>query len=148
MKISIACDHGGYAYKEKIVSFLSELGHEVIDCGTYSTDSCHYPLFAIKAAEMVSNGSVDRGVVICRSGEGVSIAANKVKHVRCALAYNKTVAHLCREHNDANMIAFGADYFTIDEVKDMLVEFLNTEFAKGKHEERVNMIKNYEDSAK
>ena len=144
MKFSIGCDHGGFDYKNKLIDYLKEKEHEVIDCGTTSLDSCHYPEFAIKTAEMVKNGIVDRGIVVCRSGEGVSIAANKVKGVRCALAYNTIVARLCREHNDANMIAFGADYFTIEEVKAMLDEFIKAEFAKGNHEIRVEMIKSYE----
>lgn len=144
MRFSIGCDHGGYDYKMEIIRYLESNGHEVVDCGTFSKDSCHYPNFAIKAAEMVKNGEVDRGIVVCRSGEGVSIAANKVKGVRCALAYNETVAKLCREHNDANMIAFGADYFSITEVINMLKQFINTEFAKGNHEIRVNIIKEYE----
>ncbi|MCH5180091.1 MAG: ribose 5-phosphate isomerase B [Erysipelotrichales bacterium] len=144
MKFSIGCDHGGYEYKMEIIRYLESIGHQVIDCGTFSKDSCHYPEFAIKAAEMVKDGKVDRGIVVCRSGEGVSIAANKVKGVRCALAYNETVARLCREHNDANMIAFGADYFSLEEVKRMLDQFIKAEFAKGNHETRVNIIKNYE----
>ncbi len=144
MKFSIGCDHGGYEYKEQVIKYLKDKGHEVVDCGTYSLDSCHYPEFAIKTAEKVKNGEVDRGIVICRSGEGVSIAANKVKGVRCGIGYNTTVARLMREHNDANMIAFGADYFTIQEVEAMLDEFIKAEFAKGKHEIRVNMIKDYE----
>lgn len=144
MKFSIGCDHGGYEYKEEIIKYLRSLGHEVYDCGTYSTASCHYPEFAIKAGEMVRDGLVDRGIVVCRSGEGVSIAANKVKGVRCALAYNETVARLCREHNDANMIAFGADYFSLDEVKKMLDQFIKTEFGTGNHPIRVKMIEDYE----
>ncbi|MCH5172324.1 MAG: ribose 5-phosphate isomerase B [Erysipelotrichales bacterium] len=144
MKFSIGCDHGGFEYKMEIIKYLESIGHQVIDCGTFSTDSCHYPLYAIKAAELVKDGKVDRGIVVCRSGEGVSIAANKVKGVRCALAYNETVARLCREHNDANMIAFGADYFSIEEVLKMLDQFINAEFAKGNHEIRVNIIKDYE----
>ena len=144
MKFSIGCDHGGYEYKMEIIRYLESIGHQVIDCGTFSKDSCHYPEFAIKAAEMVKDGKVDRGIVVCRSGEGVSIAANKVKGVRCALAYNEIVARLCREHNDANMIAFGADYFSLEEVKKMLDQFIKAEFAKGNHEIRVNIIKNYE----
>ena len=144
MKFSIGCDHGGFEYKMEIIKYLESIGHQVIDCGTFSTDSCHYPLYAIKAAELVKDGKVDRGIVVCRSGEGVSIAANKVKGVRCALAYNETVARLCREHNDANMIAFGADYFSIEEVLKMLDQFISAEFAKGNHEIRVNIIKDYE----
>lgn len=144
MKFSVGCDHGGYDYKMEIIRYLESIGHQVVDCGTFSKDSCHYPEYAIKTAEMVKDGKVDRGIVVCRSGEGVTIAANKVKGVRCALAYNETVARLSREHNDANMIAFGADYFSIDEVKKMLDQFIKAEFAKGNHELRVNLIKNYE----
>ncbi len=144
MKFSIGCDHGGYEYKMQIIQYLESNGHQVVDCGTFSTESCDYPEFAIKTAEMVKNGKMDLGIVICRSGEGVSIAANKVKGIRCALAYNEVVARLSREHNDANMIAFGADYFSIKEVKAMLDQFINAKFAAGKHERRVNLIKNYE----
>lgn len=144
MKFSIGCDHGGYEYKMQIIQYLESNGHQVVDCGTFSTESCDYPEFAIKTAEMVKNGKTDLGIVICRSGEGVSIAANKVKGIRCALAYNEVVARLSREHNDANMIAFGADYFSIKEVKAMLDQFINAKFAAGKHERRVNLIKNYE----
>ena len=93
---------------------------------------------------MVGKGEADRGIVICRSGVGVSICANKVKGVRCVLAYNPRVAMLSREHNNANMIAFGADYFTLDEVKEMLNNFIKTEFAGGKHEVRVDMINKFE----
>ena len=144
MKFSIGCDHGGYEYKEELVKYLKEWGHELIDCGTYSTDFCNYPLFAFKAACLVGKGEADRGIVICRSGVGVSICANKVKGVRCVLAYNPRVAMLSREHNNANMIAFGADYFTLDEVKEMLNNFIKTEFAGGKHEVRVDMINKFE----
>lgn len=144
MKFAIGCDHGGYDYKMEIIRHLESSGYEVIDCGTFSKDSCHYPTYAIKTAEMVKDGKVNYGIVICRSGEGVMMAANKVKGVRCALAYNEIVARLSREHNNANMIAFGADYFSIEEVKRMLNEFINAEFAKGNHEIRVNIIKEYE----
>ena len=144
MIFSIGCDHGGYEYKEELKKYLNSLGHDVIDCGTYSTDSCNYPEFAIKAAQAVSEGKADRGIVICRSGVGVSICANKVKGIRCVLAYNPRVAELSREHNDANMIAFGADYFTLEEVKTMLNNFIKADFAGGKHLTRVNMIKDFE----
>ncbi len=144
MKISIGSDHGGYDYKKIIIEYLKEKGHEVFDCGTDSTDSCHYPLYSFKTAEMVRDGKVERGILICRSGEGVSIAANKVKGVRCAIGYNETVSRLCREHNDANMIAFGADYFSVEEVKKMVDEFIKTPFGGDKHQTRVQMIVDYE----
>lgn len=144
MKISIGTDHGGVEYKAEVKNYLQSLGHEVVDCGTMTTESCNYPEFAIAAARKVANHEVDCGIVICRSGEGVSIAANKVKGVRCGIAYNKTVARLMKEHNDANMISFGADYFSIEEVKEMLDAYLNAKFLGDKHEIRVKMISDYE----
>lgn len=144
MKIAIGADHGGFEYKKALIEYLRNNGYDIVDCGTYSLESCNYPQFAIAVGEKVASGEAKFGVIICRSGEGVSIAANKVKGIRCGIAYNKTVARLMREHNDANMISFGADYFTIDQVKEMLDEFLKAEFMHDKHEIRVNLIKDYE----
>lgn len=140
MLISIASDHGGYVYKQEIIKFLEELGHQVIDCGTNSIESCDYPDFAYQAAILVSNHKVDRGVVICTSGEGVCITCNKVKGVRCGLCYNEEVSRLIRMHNDCNMIAFGAKYMALEDVKKWLHNFLNTEFEGGRHLNRVNKI--------
>ena len=105
MKISIASDHGGFKYKEEIKKHLISKGYQVIDEGTNSLDSCNYAEFALKAAEDVANKRADFGVLVCSSGEGVAIAANKVKGVRCGIGYNDTVSKLLRGHNDANMIA-------------------------------------------
>ena len=144
MKIVIASDHGGYSYKEEIKKWLSDLHYIVLDAGTNSEASCDYPDFAIKAGEMVAHGEADFGIVICRTGEGISIAANKVKGVRCGVGYHPTVARLMRVHNDANMISFGADFFSLEQIKEMISIFLSTNFLGEKHLRRVNKITQYE----
>lgn len=140
MKISIGCDHGGLELKNSIVEHLKELGHDVLDVGTYTIDSCDYPDFAHKAAELVENGTCERGIVVCTSGEGVSIAANKHKGVRCGLVYNEEVAKLTRQHNNVNMVAYGAKFITKEQGLKWVDLFLNTEFEGGRHLNRVNKI--------
>lgn len=140
MKISIASDHGGYLLKIEVIKYLKNKGYEVIDVGCDSLDSCDYPIFAHKAAELVENGFVNRGIVICTSGEGVSICANKHKNVRCGLIYNKEVAKLTRQHNNVNMIAIGAKYTSCEDAFEYVDLFLNTEFEGGRHNRRVDMI--------
>ena len=140
MKISIGCDHAGYKYKEEIKKYLEGKGHEVKDCGTFSLDSCDYPIFGRAAAELVAKGEVDFGIVVCSSGEGIMMAANKVKGVRCGLAYNDDVARLIRQHNNANMIGFGANFMALEDVLRRIDIFLATEFEGGRHERRVNEI--------
>lgn len=140
MKISLACDHGGYLLKEEVKKHLEDLGHEVVDCGTYSLDSCDYPDFAHKAAEMVSKGEVERGIVVCTSGEGVCICANKHHGVRCGLLYNEEVAELTRRHNNVNMVSLGAKYVTKKDALKYIDLFLKTPFDGGRHEGRVNKI--------
>lgn len=140
MKISLACDHGGYLLKEDIKNYLVELGHEVVDCGCDSLDSCDYPDFAHEAARLVSNGEVDRGIVVCTSGEGVSICANKHHNVRCGLLYNEEVAELTRRHNNVNMVAIGAKYISKENALKYINLFLDTPFDGGRHEKRVNKI--------
>lgn len=140
MKISIGCDHGGLELKKSIVEHLKELGHDVLDVGTYTNDSCDYPDFAHKAAELVENGTCERGIVVCTSGEGVSIAANKHKGVRCGLVYNEEVARLTRQHNNVNMVAYGAKFITEEQGLKWVDIFLNTEFEGGRHINRVNKI--------
>lgn len=140
MKISIASDHAGYAYKEEIKKYLSAKGHEMVDCGTYSLDSCDYPIFGKEAAKKVANKEVDFGILVCSSGEGIAIAANKVKGVRAGIAYNDDVARLMRQHNNANMIAFGASFMALEDVLRRVDIFLATDFEGGRHERRVNEI--------
>ena len=110
MKIALGCDHGGYAMKEDIKKQLEGLGHEVKDCGTYSTESCDYPIFGEAAARAVASGECEYGIVVCTTGIGISIAANKVKGIRCAHCADALEAQLCRQHNNANMMAIGAGF--------------------------------------
>ena len=108
MKIALGSDHGGYALKCDIIQLLEKLGYEYEDFGCYSTDSCDYPIFGEAAARAVAEGKCDRGIVICTTGIGISIAANKVKGIRCALCGDSLSAEMTRRHNDANMLALGA----------------------------------------
>lgn len=144
MKIAFACDHGGFVVKEAVVSYLEELGHEVVDCGTYSDASCNYPEFALAAAKKVSSGECEKGVLICSSGEGVAIAANKVKGIRCGIGYNDTVSQLLVEHNHANMIAFGAKYMELEDILRRIRIFLDSKPQEGRHTIRVNEIIDFE----
>lgn len=140
MVISIASDHGGYLCKQEIIKYLGELGHEVIDCGTNSLDSCDYPDFAKKAANLVADKTAERGIVICTTGEGVAITVNKIKGIRCGICYNDEVSYLIRAHNDCNMAAFGAKFFSVDDIKRWISIFLTTEFEGGRHIARVKKI--------
>lgn len=140
MKLSIGSDHAGYKYKEEIKKYLEAKGHQVKDCGTNSLDSCDYPIFGRAAAEAVAKGEVDFGIVVCSSGEGIMMTANKVKGIRCGLAYNDDVARLIRQHNNANMIGFGANFMSLEDVLRRIDIFLATPFEGGRHERRVNEI--------
>ena len=144
MKIAIGSDHGGFLLKEDLKKYLLDNGFDVIDVGTHSLDSCHYPEFAIKVGNLVSSEECRFGVIVCTTGEGVVMAANKIKGVRAGLAYNEDVARLMREHNDANVIAFGAKYVDSKEAIARLNEFLNAKFLEGRHQIRVQMIKDLE----
>ena len=146
MKIALGCDHCGYLAKEEVKKYLTSKGYEIEDVGTFSTDSTNYAEYGLKAAKLVASKDCQFGVVICSSGEGISIAANKVKGIRCGIAYNDEVAGLIRQHNNCNMVAFGAKFM---EVKDMLHRldiFLATAFEGGRHVVRVNTITSYEDN--
>lgn len=144
MKIAIGNDHGGLDYKQRIVKHLEEMGHEVINCGTDTLDSCDYPVFAIEVANKVSKGEVELGIVVCTSGEGVMIAANKVKGVRCGMGYSDDVAHLMREHNNANVISFGQKFMDYEDVERRVDIFLNAKFEGGRHQRRVDIITSLE----
>lgn len=142
MKIVVGSDHGGFDYKEAVKFYLKNKGYEVIDVGTNYKDSCHYPIFAEAAAKKVASKEADYGIVFCTSGQGVMITANKVKGVRCGLGYNDEVTALMRQHNDANMIAFGQKFETIDNVIKRVDIFLSTDFEGGRHQTRVDLINN------
>ena len=140
MKISIGSDHGGFALKEKVREHLESLGHEVLDCGCFSTESCDYPDFGQAAAAAVAAGTCERGIVICTTGIGISIAANKVKGIRCALCTDPLMAEMTRRHNDANVLAMGADIVGYNLAERMVDVFLTTEFEGGRHARRVDKI--------
>ena len=144
MKIGIACDHGAFHLKELLKDYLSEK-YEVLDFGTDSLESCDYPTFGIACAEATKNALCEFGIVICTSGEGIMISANKVRGIRCGLAYNKEVAALMRQHNNCNMIAIGAKYTSFDDAKDYVDTFLTTDFEGGRHARRVDIINFYEE---
>lgn len=147
MKIAIACDHGGYDMKEALVAYLKEKGHEVKDFGSYSPASIDYPDFIFPAAEAVAKGEFERGVVICTTGIGASICANKVKGIRCALVADEFSARMTREHNDTNVIAFGAHITTVVRAKGMLDIWLGTAFSNGeRHARRIQKIAAYEET--
>ena len=142
MKIALACDHGGYEMKEQIKTWLTELGYEYEDFGCYSTASCDYPEFAAAAARAVAGGSGEMGIVVCTTGIGISIAANKIKGIRCAHCADCLQAQLTREHNDANMMAIGAGFTGPNMAKEMVKVFLTTAFSGGeRHVRRVNGVK-------
>ena len=140
MKISIGSDHAGYKLKELLKDYLVEEGYEVLDKGTNSTESVDYPDFGHAVGKSVSSGEADFGVVVCGSGIGISLAANKVPGVRAALCSEPLSAELSRKHNDANVVSVGARLIGLDMAKKILDTFLNTEFEAGRHERRVNMI--------
>ena len=140
MKLAIGSDHGGYLLKEEVKKVLIEKGYELEDVGTYSLDSCDYPIFGNAVAKLIASKKVDYGIVICTSGEGIMIAANKVKGVRCGMGYNDEVSRLMRQHNDANCIAFGAKFMEKEDVLRRIDIFLSTEFEGGRHQRRVDEI--------
>ena len=146
MKIALACDHGGLALKEEVKKHLAQIDIEVIDEGTYTTESCNYADFGIKAAKDVASKRADLGIIICTSGEGIMIAANKVKGIRCGIGYNDEVSHLLREHNNANMISFGAKFMNTADVLRRVDIFIHAKFEGGRHEKRVETIIEQENS--
>lgn len=138
--IAIASDHGGYTLKEHIKAYLAAKGITCEDFGTNSTDSCDYPDFAKPAAEAVANGQCEKGIVICTTGIGISISANKVKGIRCAHCTDSLSAEMTRRHNDANVLALGAGITGPNLAKRIVEVFLNTEFEGGRHARRVGQL--------
>lgn len=139
-KIALAADHAGYEEKEKLKPMLDEMGIEYDDFGTTSTDSVDYPDYALKVAEGVSSGKYEQGLLVCGSGTGMAIAANKVHGVRAAVAWNEEIARLAREHNDANVLSIAARFTPDDEVKKIVKAWFDANFEGGRHERRVEKI--------
>ena len=146
MKISMGCDHGGYALKERIKKYLTDKGHTIVDCGTDSTDSCDYPVFGEAAAKKVASGECERGIVICTTGIGISISANKVRGIRCALCSDAFSAEMTRRHNDANVLALGAGIVGGNLAERIVDVFLSTEFEGGRHARRVDRMMQIENN--
>ena len=140
MKIALGSDHGGYALKCKIKEHLEGQGYECVDFGCHSLESCDYPDFGEAAARAVAAGDCPRGIVVCTTGIGISMAANKVHGIRCAHCADTVEARLTREHNDANMLAIGAGFTGKNLAERMVEVFLSTDFEGGRHARRVNKL--------
>lgn len=140
MKIAIGCDHGGYELKEALKAYIEGRGAEVLDFGTYSSESVDYPVYGQKVAESVSQKEADLGILICGTGLGMSYVANKVKGIRCACVSDVFSAEMARLHNDANVLAMGARVVGLGLATKIAETFLGTEFEGGRHQRRVDMI--------
>ena len=136
MKIAVACDHGALDLKNAVIAHLEKKGHVVVNFGTDTPDSCDYSDFAAPAARAVSNGECDRGIVMCTTGIGVSVSANKVKGIRCALLSDLMTARMTREHNDTNVMALGAAVVAIPLALEIVDTWLETEFSQGERHVR------------
>ncbi len=144
MKIAIGNDHAATELKFIIKEYVEGMGHEVMNFGTDDNESCDYPAYGKKVGEAVVNGEADCGILICGTGVGISIAANKVKGVRAAVCSDVATAHLVKEHNNANIIAFGARIVGVELAKDIVKTYLEAEFEGGRHQRRIDMIHDIE----
>ena len=144
MKVAVGCDHGGFVLKDAVISTLEELGAQVVDFGTYSTESVDYPVYGKKVADAVASGECDLGVVMCGTGIGISIAANKVKGIRAAVCTNTFMAEMTRRHNNANVIALGGRVITPDEAREIVKAWYTASFEGGRQQRRVDMISDIE----
>ena len=144
MKIALAADHAGFEEKEKIKKTLDDLGVEYTDMGTDSTASVDYPDFARKVGEAVADGEYERGILVCGSGTGMAIAANKIPGIRAAVAWNEEIARLSRQHNDANVLSLAARYIPDEEQEKIVKAWLSADFEGGRHERRVEKIEEIE----
>ena len=144
MQIGMACDHGGFELKEELKAYLKSIGHEPIDMGTFNEDSVDYPDYGVLVAEKISRGDLERGILICGTGIGMSISANKFPNVRAAILYDEYAARYSRLHNDANIAVFGARTMNADAAAARLRIFLSEPFEKGRHERRVKKIRSIE----
>lgn len=148
MKVAVGCDHGGFVLKDAVISTLEELGAQVVDMGTYSTESVDYPIYGKKVADAVANGECDLGVVMCGTGIGISIAANKVKGIRAAVVTDEFMAEMTRRHNNANIIALGGRVITPEKAKSLVKAWYTAEFEGGRHQKRIDMITQIENEQK
>ena len=147
-KIALGCDHAGFEMKDAVIAHLNERGWDVIDVGTNSSDSCDYPLFAHEVCKNIQDGNAELGILICGTGIGMSLVANKHRGIRAAACSDTFSARLTRVHNNANVLCFGTRVVGIGLALDLVDNFWDAEFEGGKHERRVNMITAYEESEK
>lgn len=140
MKIAIAADHRGLKVKDRVNGILQSHGHEVVDVGTHSEEAVDYPDFGIKASRMVADGKADRAVLVCWTGNGMGMAANKVRGVRAGIATNRDMAYFTRLHNDANVLVLGSKYIPDDKLEEVIMAFVSTEFEGGRHIARLQKI--------
>ena len=145
MRIALGCDHRGFKLKQAIIKFLPELGHSYHDFGCYSTDSVDYPDIAREVGRVVASGDFDHGILICSTGIGISIAANKIKGIRAALCCNDYMAQRARQHNDANVLCLSGDDIEVDSALDIVKIYLSTDFEGGRHIPRLEKIKALEE---
>lgn len=144
MKIAIGCDHGGYVLKQSVIDCLNSYGVEIVDCGTNSDCSVDYPIFGEKVARLVASGQCDKGIVMCGTGIGISIAANKVKGIRCALCHDEYTAKMTAMHNNSNILAMGGRVVLPEQAAKIVKSWLDTPFEGGRHINRVNLITDIE----
>ena len=140
MKIAVASDHGGFALKEEVKKHLMERGLEVLDLGTHSEESVDYPVYGRACGEAVASGTVDLGIVVCGTGIGISIAANKVKGIRCGLCTSVEMARLTKQHNNANILALGGRTTETSLAMEIVDAWLDTEFEGGRHQRRIDLL--------
>lgn len=140
MKIAVGCDHGGIVLKKSVVDTLEELGATVVDLGTYDESSVDYPVYGLKVAEAVASGECDCGVIMCGTGIGISIAANKVKGIRAAVVTNEYMAEMTKRHNNANIISLGGRVVSPEEAAAIVKAWFNAEYEGGRHQKRLDII--------
>jgi ribose 5-phosphate isomerase B len=146
MRVAIGADHAGYELKERVKRLLEAGGHEVSDMGTQSTDSTDYPQYAFRVAEAIRDGAADRGVLVCDSGNGIAIAANKVEGIRATICLSAKQAEMARRHNDSNVLVLGSAYIAPADVEPTVGTWLSTSFDGGRHARRIGQITEYERS--
>ncbi|KLU67067.1 ribose-5-phosphate isomerase B [Desulfosporosinus acididurans] len=144
MRVVLGADHGGYELKEAIRGHLESQGYEVLDVGTYSTDSVDYPMYGFAVGNAILKGEADLGIAVCGTGQGISIAANKLPGIRSAVCTETFSARMAREHNNANVLALGGRVVGVGLALDIVDIFLKTEFSGGRHERRINLITDFE----
>lgn len=140
MKLAIGCDHTAVAMKQHIIAYLTEKGHELVDFGTYTEDRCDYPVYGQKVARSVASGEADFGILICGTGVGISLAANKTPGIRAVVCSEPYTAAMSRSHNNANIVAFGARVIGIGTAEQIVDAFLGAQYEGGRHQKRVDML--------